>query len=354
MDPIDALRCDKCQQLAALIPTRPDLYLCDCCAECQNCTICGVVFPNNHQCQHDVCEDCECPKCESEEKSEEHPSQEFFEEQLKLLMDYLGGFRSFECPDLDTGMSVEEQISLLMISSAEQEYFCGWCPGNRKFYDADEMTDCEGCDELFSREHLVTVGVGEQAFLYCENCAPVALADEEEDASQETDSDQLAAKPFGVSVNDEATEKDEKLLRRFETFEAAQKYYDSLMKERHNYDWELITIFHVEERQPDQVHKNHNLPCWSREDEMEQACEDGTAFDFCMNGCDDKKKKIIYELKEPGGSDIWWYCEDCADAKEIESGYLNHFAARFDKEESSPEPSQETTESSQETTEPTA
>ena len=138
-------------------------------------------------------------------------------------------------------------------------------PGNRNFYDADEMTDCEGCDELFSREHLVTVGVGEQAFLYCENC----VRDESEIAG-----------------------------------------------------------------------------------EMEQACEDGKAFDFCMNGCDDKKKKIIYELKEPGGSDIWWYCEDCADAKEIESGYLNHFAARFDKEESSPEPSQETTESSLEIAEP--
>jgi hypothetical protein len=55
---------------------------------------------------------------------------------------------------------------------------------------------------------------------------------------------------------------------------------------------------------------------------MEQAREDGTTFDFCMNGCDDKKKKIIYELKEPGGSDIWWYCEDCASAEEIESGYL--------------------------------
>ena len=54
-------------------------------------------------------------------------------------------------------------------------------PGNRNFYDADETTDCEECDKLFSREHLVTVDSAE----FCENCALVARGQSTDDSGEE-------------------------------------------------------------------------------------------------------------------------------------------------------------------------
>ena len=110
-DPLDSFRCDVCKRLADLTPIAPNLYLCDYCAGEQ-------------------------------------------QEQLASLRRYLAGYRSFDWPELEDGLSAEEQIDQLMESASEQEIYCGWCLGNRNFYDADDMEECQECDKLFSRDHL--------------------------------------------------------------------------------------------------------------------------------------------------------------------------------------------------------
>ena len=76
------------------------------------------------------------------------------QEQLASLRRFLDGFRLFDWPAMEGGLTAEEQIDLLMESAAEQEYFMGWCSGDRNFYDADDMAECDECSDLFSREHL--------------------------------------------------------------------------------------------------------------------------------------------------------------------------------------------------------
>eukprot|EP01050_Picozoa_sp_SAG11_P003083 SAG11_NODE_167_length_13647_cov_7.705049_6_plen_247_part_00 len=87
--------------------------------------------------------------------------------QLASLRRYLNGYRSFEWPELEDGLSAQRQIEQLMESASDQEIYCGWCGGNRRHYDADDMTECEVCDDLYSRDHLQEIAGG---FTLCRDC----------------------------------------------------------------------------------------------------------------------------------------------------------------------------------------
>ena len=66
-----------------MIPISPDLYLCDFCVDGEQ------------------------------------------QDQLASLRRYLAGYRSFDWPELEDGLSAQEQIDQLMESASEQEIYCG-------------------------------------------------------------------------------------------------------------------------------------------------------------------------------------------------------------------------------------